>query len=199
MFSIINNLLSLQGKYWKRLFFSLIPLNVVRSLFDVIGVSLIAPLIAVTTNPDAILDNDLFIKYNYLEINNPTDLIAFTGAAIIIFYLIRVIYSLYVIHLNNIFMFRGRSYLSAKLLEAYLNAEWSYHLKNNSSTLDSRVRFEANKVTSSMSNILKFLNELFFLVFSLILLLYTNFAATLAIFIIFFLTFGLWIFLPDTS
>ena len=159
-----------------------------------IGVSLIAPLIAVTTSPNQILENEVFLSYNFMEITTATELIAYTAIAIILFYCIRVAFSLLVIHLNNIFMFRGRSYLSANLLKSYLGAEWSFHLQNNSSVLDSRLRFEATKVMSSMSNILKFFNEIFFLMFSLSVLLYTNFEATIIIFFIFFFSFGLWIF-----
>jgi ATP-binding cassette, subfamily B, bacterial PglK len=194
MFSTVNDLLALLGRQWRKRFLWLLPLSIFRSLFDVVGVSLIAPLIAVTINPQKILENEIFLSYNFMEITTDIDLITYTAVAIILFYCIRAIFSLSVIHLNNIFFFNGRSYLSAKLLDSYLNSEWSFHLKTNSSILDARVRFEVTKVMSTMSNILKFLNELFFLVFSLSLLLYANFLATTIIFITFFSTFGIWIF-----
>jgi ATP-binding cassette, subfamily B, bacterial PglK len=194
MLYIVNDLLILLGSKWRNIFFSLVPLNIIRSLFDVIGISLIAPLIAVTTNPNKILESEIFISYNFLNIQSPLQLISYASIAIIVFYIARFTFSLSVIHLNNIFMFNGRAFLSSMLLESYLRAEWSFHLKNNSSILDSRIRFEASKVSSCMSNILKFVNELFFLAFSLSLLLYTNFLLTIIIFISFFCTFGIWIF-----
>lgn len=194
MLYIVNDLLILLGSKWRNIFFSLVPLNIIRSLFDVIGISLIAPLIAVTTNPNKILESEIFISYNFLNIQSPLQLISYISTAIIVFYIVRFTFSLSVIHLNNIFMFNGRAFLSSMLLESYLKAEWSFHLKNNSSILDSRIRFEASKVSSCMSNILKFVNELFFLAFSLSLLLYTNFLLTIIIFISFFCTFGIWIF-----
>lgn len=196
---LINNILKILGKKWQLLFFMLFPLNILRSLIDVIGVSLIAPLIAITTNPENVLDNELFKSINFFQISTPLELITMAAVAIFLFYLFKFLYSLLVIHLNSYLFFRGRAFLSAAVLESYLKASWAFHLSHNSSLLDSRIRFECSKAMSSVANLLKFFNEVFFILFSCIVLALSNFMITSIIISVFIILFGGWIFFTKSK
>jgi ABC-type bacteriocin/lantibiotic exporter with double-glycine peptidase domain len=77
-------------------------------------------------------------------------------------------------------------------MQKYLQAEWKFHQKNNSSYLDRNLRVSSNKAFSCLSYILKSFVDAFFVIFSIALLIYAQGMLTIYAASVFILLFFCW-------
>ena len=116
----LNELLDKRSKMQFRFLFILL---VIKSLLDGFGLGLIAPYIAAIADSSVIFDNNLFQKINvYINIESTQQLILWMSIVLIVFFIIKNLYSLYVTYYQSRMVFTKRSFLGKELFEAYMNA-----------------------------------------------------------------------------
>ncbi len=141
MFDILKlykTLLPYQKKYLMLLIFFMF----IGMFFEIFGISLIIPLITILVSDD--FSN---IKYfEYFGINNFEKIsLLYIGTSIIfIVYLIKSIFLLFLLWQQSNFAKHIQTYTSDNLFNLYLNQNYLYHAKNNSSILIRNVNNTSN-------------------------------------------------------
>jgi ATP-binding cassette, subfamily B, bacterial PglK len=168
----------------------LVTLFVVSSLIDALGIGLIGPFIGLAANPGYVRQN-AWLQWSFalsgLEVNT---FIALLGGIIIaIFYAKSLIYfyiQRYILKFAN----EHQIDLRRRLLHAYLNVPYTFHLKRNSAVLIRNILMETLKFTQGiMIPLLTSAANLVVLVVLLFLLIKTDLSATIIILIILLLAF----------
>ena len=129
------------------LFFGILILGV----FEVVGVTAVVPFIAVVISPEIVFENDYLLKlYNFLNFQDVSDFIFFLGAVLISAILISNLYQAFMTWVITRFTSLQAFRLSTRLLEKYLNQNYSFFLNRNTSDLSKNVLSEVNRVTSGV-------------------------------------------------
>jgi ATP-binding cassette, subfamily B, bacterial PglK len=106
------------------------------SILEVFGTGIIGPFIAVATNPDLIKTNYwLSIVYHQFKFSSAQNFTFALGSLVIIAFYIKAFLSFTAQKFVFQFGYTLKGDLSAKLLKAYLEAPYSFHLRINSATL----------------------------------------------------------------
>ena len=144
------------------------------ALLEILGVGIIPVFIS------AVLDHELLniylTKINITSLNFlieiPQDkLLTYMTIFIIILYVFKNFFLLFVNYLQSFFSYKVTVYNSERLYKKYLFSDFSYHLEKNSSTLVKNIAHEIGGATTFIMNILSLVRELIIFVFISILLL----------------------------
>lgn len=114
-------------------------------LFEIVGISLLIPALG------AVIDSNLKDNYPFLIpiinfFGNPpqTTLALYAMLFIIIFYIIKASYLIFLSKIQSIFVYDLQKSISQKLFNGYLDQDYAYHIENNSSHLIRNVTTEVN-------------------------------------------------------
>lgn len=109
---------------------------VLGMLLEMLSVGLIIPLIALVTKKNSALSVPYFGDVIHrLQIESPNTLIVVILLILVIAYLIKNLYLLYLTWKQGNFVFGLQAELSKKLFSTYLRQPYSFHLQNNSANL----------------------------------------------------------------
>ncbi len=126
---------------------SIVFLFLFISGLEVIGAGIIGPFIAVATNPDLIKTNYwLSLFYSQLNCSSEQYFLIVLGAVVLITFYVKAFLNFEAQKAVFQFGYTLRGSLSYKLLKAYLEAPYSYHLRINSATL-------IQNITSTTDNV----------------------------------------------
>lgn len=191
MFSSINKINQLLDRKAKMQFGLLFVLLIIKSFLDGLGLGLIAPYIAAIGDSSIIFNNSIFQKINlYTNIESSFQLISLMSFVLIIFFIIKNLFSLFVIYYQSRLVFTQRSDQSKTLFKLYMNAPYSYHLNHNTAELDRNVRFETPNVFAFIQNVLLLFSNIFLTISIFVVLMIANWHAVL--------TMGLFIFIVSS-
>ena len=181
------------GREYNKKFIFILIFNIISIILEILSIALILPII------DLILNNgELSFFKSYLNDIN-------INAQIILPFIILLftLKSILIILINRYQLkttFNLSKNLSKNLFKKYLNKDYIFFTKNNSSDLLRNVFTECNKFALTIiPNVLKLISDFLIIFFLILLLLQINFNVTI-IFIIFFSTLGIvyLIFVKDT-
>ena len=173
----LKKLLRTLDKKWRYVFYTSIPLSIIKSFLDVLSLGLIAPFLAAVVSPEKVFQNTYFqelLVFSGLEINSNVELILFVSISLISFFVVKGIFGLFVQHFTNYFIFYGRAEFNSQLMNKYLSADWEFHKSNNSSYLDRNLRVSSQKAFACLSFMLRAVIDLFFVIFAIALLAYAE-------------------------
>lgn len=109
---------------------------VIGAFFELLGVSAILPFINVVLDPDSISKisylNFLYASLKFDSINN---FMVFLGVCLIIVYIIKNVYVALMYDAQYRFTYRNQCRISSKLLNAYLQESYLFHVEHNSAEL----------------------------------------------------------------
>ena len=160
----------------------LILLLCIAALFEMFGVGMIMPFIAIIQSPDIIQKNKWFaLAYEVLHAGSYNSFVILLSVLILVFYMVKNIAESWIIYWQSKFLARAESELATRLLDSYLSMPYVSYLQRNTAQL-------VNNVTMECSMLFAGLLKPFFIVISdtlvvaaiLGLLLYISPAATLA-------------------
>jgi ATP-binding cassette, subfamily B, bacterial PglK len=117
------------------------------SILEVIGTGMIGPFIAMATSPDLIKTNYwLNLIYSQLNFSSGQDFLIVLGAVVLIAYYVKAFLSFEA--QKSVFQFGHtlKGDLSYRLLKAYLDAPYSFHLRINSATMIQNVTTTTDNV-----------------------------------------------------
>jgi ATP-binding cassette, subfamily B, bacterial PglK len=154
---------------------SMIFLFLFISCLEVLGTGAIGPFIAVATTPDSIEGNSwLNSVYQQLNFNSDRQFLIFLGIIVIIAFYIKAFLSFKAQKAVFDFGYGLRGELAHKLMKAYIEAPYSFHLRINSATLIQNVIASTDHFCIGL--VLSFLTSISntVVIFALILLLVTT-------------------------
>lgn len=171
----------------KKIFFLTIFIGLIVACLEVMGLASIFPFIIALTNPDELNKFEFVIKFReYFNLSKNLVFINFLGFFYLSVILLSNILGLVHAWLTNYLVNKINFDKSKKLLKNYLDKEFEYHLKNNSSLLVTKIIEEtlrfAHGVVGSFINLI---TKILLILFILISLLIINFKISLSVILIF--------------
>lgn len=193
----ISKIAQILDRQSKKSYYLLLLLLILKSTLDGFGLGLIAPFIAAVGKPSLIFNNETFQKINaYAGIETNQELVISMSVILLLFFIIKNIYTLSVTFYQSKLVFSQRAYLSRKLFEAYMHAPYRYHLDHNTAESDRNIRYEIPNTYAFIQSLLQIITSVFLIISIAIVLLIANWQAVLVMglsltivsFLIFFIT-----------
>lgn len=176
-FKLINDIIPRNFIFKTKFLFSLFVLN---SFLEALGIGLFIPLLVELTNSELFFIQKLKMYfnpiYNYLNLNN---WITFFLILIILTYLIKNLTLSFIAYYENKFVQNLTVDLSSRLLEIYLNQNYLFFKKFNSSELIRNINIEISTFVVFLKNLLIFISQAVFMFGILIILFVYNTKITL--------------------
>ncbi len=170
MLKKINYIFNLQQK--KKLII-LAGLSVIGSVFELIGVSAVLPLISVIIAPDVLHTNSLYATVSeILNITEPTKFVLFMGIILIFLYIIKNVFLIFLLNYRIKFDYSCRKDVSVRLMNCYIHQDYLYHVSKNVADLQRNVSLDVAKffqtVTAFMNLFIEALTVILLAVYLLI-------------------------------
>ena len=113
-------------------------------ILEAIGIGVIIPLINLLLEPN-ILDIDIFNNiYTYLGLDSTQSLINIFLITVITLFIFKTVYLTLITYYQVNFLSKFTAKISSDLFEKYLNQDYSFHVKNSSSSLIKNIQVEVN-------------------------------------------------------
>ena len=180
---IINKIYSICNKKIKIYFILIIIFNLFVSLIEILSISSIYPVLSFffsnKTNNFLSSENRISFLDNILNLEN------FDGSDLIILLLLIYFIKTFIVTIFNwllmSFVFLFEKDISNRLFNKYLNANFNFHIENNSSFLIRNLTSEIAHLSNALSAFLTLLTELIIVIVLVSYLFYANFNVTIII------------------
>lgn len=158
----------------------IVILSILLSAIEVIGVTAIMPFISVASNPSLINSNKyIHFLYKYGGFHNAREFAIYFGFGLIIFYMLRCVYSIFFQNISNKFSAHSEERIRIKLFAKYLKLPYKEYIDKNSSILQSNIGHFSVNFAIWINALLQLLSELMVSVTLYVLLLMVNFKMTI--------------------
>jgi ABC-type multidrug transport system fused ATPase/permease subunit len=148
----------LKGEKYKLI--SLLFLFLFSSLFDIIGIGLIVPYVAIIANPE-LADNEIvYLIKNYFDINNNNSLIIFLSYILVLIFFIKTVLSIFVNWAIVLFGHQQQLRMRKILMKSFQSIEYIDYTHTNSSEYIVSVTQYTGNFSTILQNLLKVASEL---------------------------------------
>lgn len=175
-FELINLIGS--DKYY---IFFLIILMFLSTLLDLLSFSLIFGFIQTLFNIDNISSDNFFLSLDFLNDFKREDLLVYFTIGLILLSFLKLLSSIYIKWLINLFSFKQYAILQVKLMSAYQNMGYTDYILRSSTEYIRNIREVCSHCLSKISYSLKVLTELIFLFVVILFLIFFNFKVLISI------------------
>jgi ATP-binding cassette, subfamily B, bacterial PglK len=139
----------LRGKYLTLV--GMIFLFLFVSLLEVFGTGLVGQFISLATDPNSIARTEIINSiYQWLNFHSPRQFLLLLGAFVIFIFYLKAFLSFNAQKYIFEFGFRQQGELSSRLMHAYLNAPYTFHLSRNSAVMLQNVLNETERFSSGV-------------------------------------------------
>lgn len=160
----------------------LLVLILIGSLFELLGVSAIIPLISAVLYPDKLLENEYCQAIAvWFHIESATDFIIFFAIALCILYFVKNAYLILSKRIQMAFTYGIQKSNSIRLMDCYLHQEYLFHVEHNVAELQRNVNTDVNRLFITITAAMNLLVESVTCLFLVILLLISDVATTLLV------------------
>lgn len=172
---------------------AMIFLFILISGLEVFGTSMISPFIAIAISPDALRNIDwLKLIYNKINFHSEQQFLILIGLVVIIAFYLKSFLAFNAQKTVFRFSYNLKQELSCKLLKAYIQAPYNYHLRINSATLIQNIVNTTDSVCIGVVlTFLTFFSNAIIVLSLILLLIKTNAIALIIIAVLLFISFGL--------
>ena len=183
---ILDKLNLIISENHKKKLLILVFLLIIGMFLETIGIGIILPILQIILEPNIIYDV-IFFKgiLNYLGIDQNEKIIFFVLGILIAVYFIKSIYLILLTFIQKRLLANISRYLTNTLFSSYLNEEYSFHLKNNSSVLTKNLQVEVSLFTSYLSSIISIITEGVLLIAVVFTIIYFEPVAAITLFLFF--------------
>lgn len=178
---------------YKKKFFLFIILTFFGTILEMLGVSMIIPIITVLYDQNYFYSLNKFTSYLLFYNLNQNELVFYLFLFLFAFFTIKSIFLTYLIYFQNNFIYSLKEKLSNFIFARYLYKNYLWHKKINSSILIRNTNTEVMYFGFSMISFTNMLMEIFILMGITTLLFIYNFQISILISIIFMLPFALFL------
>ena len=112
-------------------------------IFEVFGLGILIPALSILLDPN-LIENTPILNSLRIQFSDFSDqlFISLALSAIVFVYLFKSLFLILITHKQNRFLSNITSYISNRLFESYLNQQYSFHLKRNTSELIKNIQVE---------------------------------------------------------
>lgn len=118
----------------------------VGSLLEFMGVSLILPFVQLVMEPEGEYGEEMMVLEEFLGVGSRRELLFLTGALLIVVYVVKNVYLLFMKYVQFRFIFNNRLELSGRLMGSYMKKPYPFHLQKNSSEVLRSVTADVNNL-----------------------------------------------------
>jgi len=174
MIVLIIRFLKLLNLKEKILFYKIIFFTIIAAFLESLSVGALFPIISTFINSE---DSIISTYFESLELNSFSNLNILLFGLIIIFilYFLKALFITYVYWIQLKFLYNNQSQVASHLLKNYLNNNYDFYLKNNSSKLIKNIVSEThNYLTYFLQSLVNLMTEIFVTTFIFFLLILIN-------------------------
>lgn len=157
----------------RKRFFILQILLIIMTVAEVVSIFSITPFMAIVGDP-SILQRENFLSMLYLKSNldEPYEFIFYLGLVVLTILTISAFISILITWRLAMFATKIGVEIGDSLYSHYLNQDWLFHTKENSSNLTKKIANEATRLTTEFILPLMYVNARFFLTLLIVLMLF---------------------------
>jgi len=157
MFKKLSYIFSRRDKWKLAVLFVLVAIG---SVLELLGVTIFMPFIQIIMNPQTIFQNQILHQmYIFLGKNNTTDFLAALAGIIIFIYIFKNIYLIWEKNIMYKFSYNIQQRISVRLLVAYMNEPYTFHLQKNIAELQRSLQEDTDLFTKGIIHALELLTE----------------------------------------
>jgi ABC-type multidrug transport system fused ATPase/permease subunit len=136
-------------------------LLVIGVIFEMLGVGIILPILTLVINKDSLNNNSFLSKYKFLISEyNEKNILIFGFLFLLIFYLVKFFFTVYLNKLQSKFIYDVSKNLSSKLYRGYIYMDYDKFLEHNTSNLIHIIIGEVAMFATVCQSIMILLTEL---------------------------------------
>ncbi len=151
-------------------------LLLIGSLLEMLGVSIIVPLVQVILLPESMLKNQSWQwLWQFLRIKDGTGLVLWVSAGAVAVYIVKNAYMSFLSYYKNHFYRKVEKEISMRLMNSYLSREYTFHINTNTSVLLRSIVYDITGVSASMASIFTIIMESMSAVLIVVVLVTTDF------------------------
>ena len=145
----------------QKLSFALVFIAIVINAFlETLGVTILIPFINAILSPEDLFENRIIITLSsILNIQNSKQLVVFLTVVVILVYVLKDIYLLWVNNIQYRYIYNNQKKLSYRMLKSYLEEPYLFHTKHNSAELRNNVLMDVDTFFVTLLNVLQLLTE----------------------------------------
>ena len=132
----------------------------IGALLELAGISLITQLISLITDPSKIHTTPVLQKvYTLLHVTTDRVFFLWIVVGLILVYLIKNLYLLWINYVQYTFVFNNQLRLSGRLIDCYMKKPYTYHLDKNSAEMVRNVMLDSERFFQMLLSIFLLLSE----------------------------------------
>jgi len=167
---ILNKLNYIFNASQKRRMVLLMVCIFIGASLELLGVSLIMPLIQLISTPEVVTENGVLSTiYNALNMKSVSGFFIFLVIVIIVLYFLKNLYLSVLYYFQYSFIYNNQLKVAGRLIDCYLKKPYTYHLDHNTSDMIRNIMLDTDRL---FQLILSFLNVMSEILLSLLLVIY---------------------------
>lgn len=187
IFKKLNSLFNTKQKIKFSILFFCICIS---SLLELIGVSLVLPLIGIVMDP-SVIEKSRILKYVYdfLNIGSTINFLILISFSLVGVYVLKNMYMTVLYYFQYRMVFNAQKQMSLKLMTFYLKQPYAYHLSTNTAEIIRTVTGDVSYCFLFLIHLFSFIAEVSVVLFLISFLFFVNKAITLSLIFLFLLSF----------
>lgn len=161
LLEVLKKLTYILTKKQKKLSIVVFLMTIGGAVFETLGVSIIVPLVQSFLSADQLLQNK-YVKpiAQWIHIETGTQLIILISVTVIAIYVLKNVYMIFLSYVRIKFAVKVKRELSIKIMNAYMEREYSYFLGVNTADVLRGIGYDVNGVHEVLFQIFRMLSEL---------------------------------------
>ena len=180
--SLFQKLKMIFPKKERRYFAVLFFLILIQTVFEFLGVSLILPLVNLLVDPVGLEHQGWFRLLNaILPIRDRNTMLLVLVLGIILIYIIKNLYAIYMSVVQGTFMARNQINTATKLLDCYTHKPYTFHLQHNSAEIIRSINNDVSSAYALVSNLISLTTNILITLLLVVYLIMVDFWLTVSI------------------
>ena len=151
MIKTLLKIYSIFDKVEKKNFFIIQIAIIINSLLEVCSLFLVGQFVFLLTNLESFHRKEYFnFIYNFFNFSNDKVFFIFLSTILLIFFFLTTIFSIISIRMLSMYGSKLGAQISIRLYKYFINQNWLFYTKNNSSILINKISFESERVNSGI-------------------------------------------------
>ena len=160
MKDILNKLNYIFNASQKRKMAVLMVCIFIGAALELVGVSLIMPLIQLISTPEVVNQPGIVSAvYNALNMKSVTDFFIFLVIVIIVIYFLKNLYLSVMYYFQYSFIYRNQLKVAGRLIDCYLKKPYTYHLDHNTSDMIRNIMLDTDRLFQLILSFLNMMSE----------------------------------------
>jgi ATP-binding cassette, subfamily B, bacterial PglK len=151
MIKTLLKIYSIFDKNEKKSFFIIQIAIIINSLLEVCSLFLVGQFVFLLTNLEYFHRKEYFnLIYNFFNFSNDKVFFIFLSTILLIFFFLTTIFSIISIRMLSMYGSKLGAQISIRLYKYFINQNWLFYTKNNSSILINKISLESERVNSGI-------------------------------------------------